>query len=99
MVESLSEIQVLLISGEGCKACERVKERLERLRPEFPSLRVTEIDLASDDGMALALRYRMAALPGIAINGRMALVGDVPEELLRRDLEAAARHALLEGRE
>jgi len=87
------EIEVLLVSGFGCKPCERVKERLQRLRAEFPELRVSEVDIGSEEGTALAVRYRLAALPGVLVNGRMALVGDVAEQLLRRELEAA-RHTL-----
>ncbi|OGO51559.1 MAG: hypothetical protein A2148_01410 [Chloroflexi bacterium RBG_16_68_14] len=87
----MSEIQVLLVSSFGCKPCQRVKERLQQLRAVFPELRVEEVDLGSEEGTALALRYRLAALPGIVINGRMALVGDVPEALLRQELEAARR--------
>lgn len=85
------EIEVLLVSGFGCKPCDRIKERLGRLRPEFPDLRVVEVDVGSQEGTALAVRYRLAALPGILVNGRMALVGDVSEALLRRELELARR--------
>ncbi len=85
------EIDVRLVSGLGCKPCDRVKSRLERLRAEFPELRVAEVDVGSEEGAALAVRYRLAALPGVLVNGRMVLVGDVSEPLLRRELEAARR--------
>ena len=87
----MSEIQVLLVSGFGCKPCQHVKERLHRLGATFPELRVEEVDIGTERGEALATRYRLAALPGVLINGRMALVGDVAEALLQRELEAARR--------
>ena len=91
------EIEVRLVSGFACKPCDRVKERLQRLREEFSELRVTEVDIGGDEGIALAVRYRLAALPGIVINGRMALVGDVSEPLLRRELEAARQSLAVQG--
>ena len=87
----MASIEVLLVSGFGCKPCQHVKERLDRLRADFPEVRVEEVDIGSNRGEALALRYRLAALPGILVNDRMALVGDVSEALLRRELDAARR--------
>ena len=87
----MANIEVLLVSGFGCKPCQHVKERLDRLQADFPEVRVEEVDIGSARGEALALRYRLAALPGILVNGRMALVGDVSEALLRRELDTARR--------
>lgn len=84
-------IEVRLITGFGCKACENVKERLQRLEKEFREVRVTELDVGSDQGTAIALRYKLFGLPGILINGRMALVGDISEPLLRERLEQARK--------
>ena len=93
-VGELSQVvDVTIVSGPDCSACEHVKERLERLRSEFPPLRVSEVDIGSSEGTALAVRYRLGGLPGILINGRMALVGDVPESLLRERLALALRAA------
>jgi hypothetical protein len=84
-------IEVWVVTGFGCKPCENVKERLHRLEAEFPDLRVTEFDVGSDQGTAIALRCKLVGLPGILINGRMVLVGDVSESLLRERLEQARR--------
>ena len=82
-------IEVTLITGSACRPCEKVKVLLEALRAEYPEMRVTELDLGTREGTALAIRYRLGALPGIMINGRMALVGEVSERLLRGELDAA----------
>ena len=84
-------IEVHLVTGFGCKPCTNVKKRLRKLEEEFPELRVTETDVGSEEGTAIALRYRLVGLPGILISGRMALVGDVAEPLLRERLEQARR--------
>ena len=91
------EIEVKLVSGFGCKPCERVKKRLLLLQADYPELRVSEVDIGSEEGTALAVRYRLAALPGIQVNGRMALVGDVSESMLRRELEAALHSLAVQG--
>jgi thiol-disulfide isomerase/thioredoxin len=93
----LRQIEVLLVSGFGCKPCERVKERLQGLQAEFPELRVVEVDIGSEEGTALAVRHRLAALPGVLVNGRMALVGDVAEPLLRQELGAASLNLAVQG--
>lgn len=90
-------IEVWVVTGFGCKACENVKERLRRLEKEFPEVRVSEFDVGSDEGTAIALRYKLVGLPGILINGRMALVGDISESLLRERLEQARRTLVAEA--
>ncbi len=87
-------IEVWVVTGFGCKPCANVKQRLHRLEAEFPELKVSEFDVRSDQGTAVALRYRLVGLPGVLINGRMVLVGDVSESLLRERLEQT-RSALL----
>lgn len=82
-------IEVWLVTGFGCKPCERVKERLQRLEAEFPEVSVREFDIGSERGTAIALRYKLVGLPGILINSRMALAGDVSEALLRERLGQA----------
>jgi thiol-disulfide isomerase/thioredoxin len=91
------KLDLQLVSSSGCKPCEKVKARLERLREEFPELTVEEIDIGSEEGTAIAVKYRLAALPGILINGRMLLVGDVPEPVLRERVELARRSLALEA--
>lgn len=76
--------------GFGCGSCDKVKERLRRLQSEFPHLSVIEVDIGSKEGTELAVRYRLGGLPGILINGRMALVGDISEDLLRERINLAS---------
>lgn len=84
-------IEVCVVTGFGCKPCDNVKKRLHRLEAEFPEVTVSELDVASDQGTAIALRYKLVGLPGLLFNGRMVLVGDVSESLLRERLEQARR--------
>jgi hypothetical protein len=90
-------IEVCVVTSFGCKACENVKGRLHRLGEEFPEVRLTELDVGSSQGTAIALRYKLVGLPGILINGRMALVGDVSESLLRERLEQARKILVAEA--
>ena len=90
-------IEVWLVTGFGCKPCEKVKKHLDRLRADFPELQVTEVDIGSEEGTALAVRYRLGGLPGILINGRMALVGEVSENLLRERLNLVRQSLSLQA--
>ncbi len=89
--EPAGRIDVLLVTGDGCKPCDHVKERLATLATEFPELRVSEVDVGSAEGTEIAVRYRLGGLPGVLINGRMALVGEASENLLRERLHQARR--------
>jgi thiol-disulfide isomerase/thioredoxin len=86
----MTRVEVTLVTGSGCGSCDRVKERLQRLQSSFADLSVTEVDIGSKEGTELAVRYRLGGLPGILINGRMALVGDVSEYLLRERINLAS---------
>jgi len=90
-------IEVKLVTGLGCKPCEKVKKHLDRLNEDFPELQVTEVDIGSEEGTALAVRYRLAGLPGILINGRMSLVGEVSEKLLRERLNLVRQSLSLQA--
>jgi hypothetical protein len=91
------EIDLLLVTGSDCKACERVKQRLGALQSEFPGLRIREVDIGSPEGTQIAVRYRLVGLPGILIKGRMVLAGDVSEDLLRQRLALAASRQTAEA--
>ncbi len=80
------KIEVMLVTGWGCRPCEKVKQRLTWLAGEFPEMHVSEVDIGTEEGTRLAIRYKLASLPGILINGHMALIGEVSPEHLRERL-------------
>jgi hypothetical protein len=76
---------VQVISALGCRPCERVKLRLEELQARHTDLTVEEVDMLTDEGVALAARHRVWTLPTLIIDDRIVAEGDAEFP----DLEAA----------
>lgn len=68
---------VRLIWALGCKPCERVKARLAELQAKHPDLLVEEIDMLTDEGVALAARHRVWTLPTLIVEDGIAGEGDL----------------------
>jgi glutaredoxin len=82
-------LHVELIKTEGCSHCAQVKEILERLKPEYPGLKVEEILMTTDKGMELVGKYGIMASPGVIINGKLAFTGGATEAQIRDALDNA----------
>ena len=76
---------VRVISALGCLPCERVKLRLEEIQARHADLTVEDVDMLTDEGVALATHHRVWALPTLIIAGTIVAEGDVDLP----DLEAA----------
>jgi len=77
---------VQVISALGCRPCERVKVRLEEIRARHPDLEVQEVDLLTDEGVALAARHRVWTLPALVVDDAIVAAGDVDEQALEAAL-------------
>ncbi len=95
-----SAMNVLLLTREHCGFCERAKEILNRLAPEY-GFSVSTLDLASPEGEALAVRSGIQFPPGIFMDGEPFSYGRPSERRLRREIERRLKsvegdaHALL----
>lgn len=78
-------IGITLLTQDDCVLCEHAKTVLERVRAEHP-LNVTEVDLRSEDGAALALEAGVMFAPGVLIDGRPFSYGRLSERRLRKAL-------------
>ena len=76
---------VRVISALGCQPCERVKLRLIDLRARHTDLTIEDVDMLTEEGVALAARHRVWTLPTLIIDETIVAEGDV--ELA--DLETA----------
>ncbi len=61
-------IDVALVTSNGCHFCDDAAELLLELSNQFP-LRIRTVDLASDEGAAIARRYRVPFPPVVLIDG------------------------------
>jgi len=77
---------ITLLTQEDCAMCQHAKQVLARVREDHP-LEVTEIDLASEQGRALAARAGVVFAPGLLVDGRPFGYGRISERRLRRTLQ------------
>ncbi len=80
-------MEVKLLTMPGCQHCAGAKTALDRLRPEFPEIRVEIIDVTEHPEEAQ--RYGLMSAPGVVVNGRLVLSGTGSEEKIRERLKAA----------
>jgi len=76
---------ITLLTQADCALCEHAKGVLARVGADHP-LEVTEIDLASEHGRALASRAGVLFAPGLLVAGRPFGYGRLSERRLRRAL-------------
>ena len=78
--------EITLLTQEDCAMCEHARKVLARVGADYP-VEVTEIDLASEQGRALAARAGVHFAPGLLIDGRPFGYGRISERRLRRTLQ------------
>jgi len=76
---------VTLLTQADCALCEHAKKVLARVGADHP-IQVTEIDLASERGRALAAEAGVHFAPGVLVDGRPFGYGRLSERRLRRAL-------------
>jgi glutaredoxin len=76
---------ITLLTHDECGFCDHAKQVLDRLGADYP-LQVTEIDLASEDGQALARTAGVLFAPGVLVEGEAFSFGRLSERKLRRAL-------------
>ncbi len=91
-VSPSSAADITLLTQIECALCEQAKDVLNRVRRDH-RLTVREIDLASAQGTALAVRHGLLFAPGVLINGHPFSHGRLSERKLRRHLERTASAA------
>jgi hypothetical protein len=76
---------ITLLTQADCALCAHAKHVLARVGEDHP-LQVTEIDLATEHGRALAGRAGVLFAPGVLVDGRPFGYGRLSERRLRRAL-------------
>ena len=76
---------ITLLTQDDCTLCQHAKTVLARVGADHP-LEVTEIDLASERGRALAAQAGVLFAPGVLVDGRRVGYGRLSERRLRRTL-------------
>lgn len=82
-------VEITLLTQHDCNYCDHAKDVLGRIREDYP-LRITEINLASEDGQNLALRAGVMFAPGVLVDGEPFSFGRLSERKLRCALDKRA---------
>lgn len=72
------------ITMPGCVQCAKAKTVVEKVKPDFPDMRVTYLD--ATEHPELIQKYKIMSAPGIIIDGKLAFTGGVSEAALRERL-------------
>jgi glutaredoxin len=76
---------ITLLTRQDCDDCARAKEILHHLSAEF-EFTVTEVDMDSETGRAVAIEHAMPFAPGLLIDGRMYGYGPISRRRLHQTL-------------
>lgn len=68
-------INIKFVTVPGCHECAKAKQIFEELKPQYPEMQITEINVTSPEGMALVQKYGILSSPGIIINDELFSTG------------------------
>ena len=86
-----NQVDVSVISKEGCLPCLRIKRIVGELKVELPEISVREVDFGSEEGLALSVKNTILYPPAVFINGALFAKGKIFEEPLKEAVRKAAR--------
>lgn len=73
---------IQFLTMPGCHNCEAAKKIFDEIMPDFPHIKVEEIDMSTPEGQELVQKYSIMASPGIVINGELFSTGGVDRDKL-----------------
>jgi len=83
-------IEIVLVTAPRCHFCHDASKLLADLTDAYP-LSVRKVDLASDEGVAIATRYRVPFPPVLLIDGTYFGHGRISRRKLVKALDGALR--------
>ena len=84
------QVEVAVVSKEGCLPCITVKHVMEEMKAELPELEVTEVDLSSKEGLDLAVKNSILYPPAVFIDGHLYAKGKIYPKKLEEAIRKAA---------
>ncbi|MPY80304.1 MAG: thioredoxin family protein [Actinophytocola sp.] len=78
-------VEITLLTQNACAFCDHAKHVLQRVGQDHP-LRITEVNLTSEEGQQLARKAGVLFAPGLLIDGEPFSFGRLSERKLRRAL-------------
>ena len=84
---------ITLLTNEDCRLCDHAKNVLERVRADY-RLTITQLDLTSEQGEALAVEATVMFAPGVLFDGKPFSYGRLSERKLRKALDRKSQTPL-----
>lgn len=72
----------------GCHNCAATKKIFDEIMPNFANVQVEEIDMTTPEGQELVQKYDIMSSPGIVINDKLFLTGEIDREKLIEKLKS-----------
>ncbi len=85
--------EITLLTKEHCRSCDHAKNVLERVRADY-RLTITQLDLTSEQGEALAVEATIMFAPGVLLDGKPFSYGRLSERKLRKALDRVSQTTL-----
>ena len=75
-------IRIQFLTAPGCIECERAKAVFQKVKKQFPylKLQIEEIDITTLKGLKLAVEHSVLSNPGIIINDELFSTGHLDQE-------------------
>lgn len=79
--------KIQFLTMVGCHVCAEVKKIFDEIMPNFPNVKVEEIDMTSEKGQELVQKHSIMSSPGLIIDGKLFSTGGVDKEKLIKKLK------------
>lgn len=82
----MTRLDIVLLTQDHCGFCDQAKQVLDHLTAEY-AISISQVDIASPEGQALAQRGGILFPPGLFLGGEPFSYGRLSERKLRRELD------------
>ena len=79
--------KIQFLTMPDCHSCKVVKKNLEEILPNFPNIKIQEIDMLTPEGQELVQKYGIMSSPGIIIDEKLFSTGGIDKEKLIEKLK------------
>lgn len=81
-------MKLQFLTMPGCHTCAEVKKTIEEIKPDFPDLKIEEVDMTIPEGQEMVQKHSIMSSPGIIIDGELFSTGGVSKEKLIEKLKS-----------
>lgn len=81
-------MKLQFLTMPDCHTCAEVKKILDEVLPQFPDVKLEEIDITSEEGQKMIQKYSIMSSPGIVIDGELFSTGGINKEKLIKKLKS-----------